>query len=205
MGFVYQILCWPYWAHRGNGHRFARPTTFWNVSLKTTAPPYGAAPAHRQWPHSIIPNKQIQLYKLRGTQLTCTVVMLSCNVNVEFASCPLSRVRRSYPYKYSPAPENPNYRLQKRQKKKPQASLTLSIRVLSIRKNGPNQQRLYCIARRFGDDGLHSLRSGNFAVAGSRCRIWVFSAGFRFSRWILFGSLSHGSFEALDYYHYYYL
>lgn len=205
MGFVYQILCWPYWAHRGNGHRFARPTTFWNVSLKTTAPPYGAAPAHRQWPHSIIPNKQIQLYKLRGTQLTCTVVMLSCNVNVEFASCPLSRVRRSYPYKYSPAPENPNYRLQKRQKKKPQASLTLSIRVLSIRKNGPNQQRLYCIARRFGDDGLHSLRSGNFAVAGSRSRIWVFSAGFRFGRWILFGSLSHGSFEALDYYHYYYL
>ncbi|KDO36820.1 hypothetical protein CISIN_1g033872mg [Citrus sinensis] len=85
------------------------------------------------------------------------------------------------------------------------SSLTLSIRVLSIRKNGPNQQRLYCIARRFGDDGLHSLRSGNFAVAGSRSRIWVFSAGFRFGRWILFGSLSHGSFEALDYYHYYYL
>lgn len=64
---------------------------------------------------------KIQPYKLHGTQLTCTVVMLSCNVNVEFASCPLSRVgptrRRSYPYKYSPAPENPNHRLQKRQKK----------------------------------------------------------------------------------------
>lgn len=205
MGFVYQILCWPYWAHRGNGHRFARPTTFWNVSLKTTAPPYGAAPAHRQWPHSIIPNKQIQLYKLRGTQLTCTVVMLSCNVNVEFASCPLSHVgptrRRSSPYKYSPAPENPNYRLQKNHN-----LLSLSQFVFfQFEKNGPNQQRLYCIARRFGDDGLHSLRSGNFAVAGSRSRIWVFSAGFRFGRWILFGSLSHGSFEALDYYHYYYL
>lgn len=108
------------------------------------------------------------------------------------------------PINTRPLPKTLTTVCRKGQKKKPQASLTLSIRVLSIRKNGPNQQRLYCIARRFGDDGLHSLRSGNFAVAGTRCRIWVFSAGFWFSRWILFGSLSHGSFEALDYYCYYY-